>query len=343
MDNYDFKQEVEDQLLQLKYAHRVSKNQIALRCMFCGDSKKDPRKTRFYVYINHNDDSPILYNCFNCQASGILTPKVLRTFDINDLSLNSNLTTFNNSITKESKKSLNIKTGKMNFVTPLPKNTKSNVLKKKYIEDRLGIKLTLESIKKFKIIFSLKDFLEYNKIDEVTCKPNRAKRLNDDYVGFLNSSNEQIIYRDITGENKLRYDKYKILGESIYSKKFYTIPTSIDILSTKPVIINMAEGVFDILGVYYHIKHQNDNEIYVAVCDSDYTSVIKYFISTGLIGPNIIINIFSDNDHEPYFYKHMIDELSIWVGKINLFYNLKSKDYGVTSDQIETYQQTIIK
>ena len=76
-------------------------------------------------------------------------------------------------------------------------------------------------------------FLEYNKIDEVTCKPNRAKRLNDDYVGFLNSSNEQIIYRDITGANKLRYDKYKILGESIYSKKFYTIPTSIDILSTK--------------------------------------------------------------------------------------------------------------
>lgn len=338
MEIYDFKQEVEEKLLQLRYAHRVSKNQIALRCMFCGDSKKDPRKTRFYVYINHNDDSPMLYNCFNCQASGILTPKVLRTFDINDLSLNSELTTFNNTISKQVKKSLKVKLDRLDLKVPLPKNTKLNVMKKHYIEDRLGIKLTIDDLQRFKVIFSLEDFLKLNKIENVTCKPNRARRLNDDYVGFLSSGNEYIIYRDITGMNKLRYDKYRVIEDNIDPKKFYTIPTSIDIMSTEPIIINMAEGVFDILGVYYHVKKQNDNEIYVAICDSEYASVIKYFIGTGLIGPNIIINIFSDSDHEPYFYKHMIDELSIWVGKINLFYNSKSKDYGVTSEMIELYR-----
>lgn len=335
MDAYDFKLDVEERLLELQYAHRINKNQIALRCMFCGDSKKDPRKTRFYVQINADNDAPILYNCFNCGAYGILTPAVLRTFEINDLNLNSNLIAFNKSTLRKIKKTLNLKTDKLDVKVPLPKNIKSNVLKKKYIENRLGIKLTIEDIEKFKIIFSLEQFLDTNKINTVSGKPDRARLLNEDYVGFLNSSNDQIIYRDITDKNKKRYDKYKINPDILESRKFYTIPTTIDITTHKDVIINMAEGVFDILGVYYHVKHQNDNELYVAICDSEYTSVIKYFLGLGLIGDNIIINIYSDNDHPPYFYKHMIDELSIWVKSINLFYNEKSKDYGVHKDNIQ--------
>lgn len=336
METYDFKKYIESKLLATPHAQRINKNQIALRCKFCGDSRKDPRKTRFYVLLNLDSESPILYNCFNCGESGILTPSVLRTFEINDLQLNSSLTTFNKQSISKISKQLNIKDNSYNFYVPVPKNTQLNVIKKRYIENRLGITLSVNQLVKFKIVFSLEEFLIHNKIEEVNAKKDRANRLNNDYVGFLSARNEYIIYRDITGRNKLRYDKYSITENIENNRKFYIIPTSIDVMNTDTVYINMAEGVFDILGVYFHIKDQNEkNNIYIAICDSSYTNVVKYFLAQGLIGENIVVNIFSDSDHDLYFYKNMISELSPWVNKINIYYNEIGKDYGVKKENIK--------
>ena len=338
---YDFKKEVETKLLSLPHSHRISRNQIAMRCKFCGDSKKDPRKTRFYVLLNLDSDAPIVYNCFNCNESGILTPSVLRTFEINDLQLNSNLITFNKQSITKVNKHLNRKDNSYNFCVPIPKNTKLNILKKKYIEDRLGITLSLKQLLALKVIFSLEDFLVQNDIEEVNANKQRANRLNDEYVGFLSARNEYIIYRDITGKNKLRYDKYTIIENIENNRKFYVIPTKIDVMTTETIYINMAEGVFDILGVYFHVKNQKDkNNIYVAICDSSYANVIKYFIKLGLIGDNIIVNIYSDDDHDEYFYKNMINELSPWVKQINLYYNTLSKDFGVHKKDINVVKRT---
>jgi len=339
MNESEFKQFVEYKLLQLPFAHRINYNQIALRCQFCGDSKKDPRKTRFYVQTNVTNDKPILYNCFNCGESGILTPSVLRTFDINDLSLNSSLITFNKNIQKKFNKIYNIKDNKFNYKVPIGRDGTSDVIKKKYIEDRLGLSFTFEELQKLKVIFSLEQLLAINEIDKVTVNSSRANSLNDDYVGFLSVRNEFIIFRDITNNNKLRYDKYSIMPSIDNTRKFYTIPNKIDILTNEPIYINLAEGTFDILGVFYHIKNkQLHNQIYTAVCGSAYTSVIKYFISTGLVGDNIIINIFSDNDKDEYWYSKMVKEISPFVNSINIYYNTKSKDYGVHKDKIDLIQ-----
>jgi len=336
MTEYEFKQEVEQRLLQLPYAHRINQNQIALRCQFCGDSKKDPRKTRFYVQTNINNDKPILYNCFNCGESGILTPSVLRTFDINDLKLNSNLTTFNKNIQKKFNKIYNIKDNKFNYRVPLGRIGTSDEIKKKYIEDRLGLSFTFEELQRLKVIFSLEEFLKINHIDNVTVRAERANLLNDDYVGFLSVRNEFITFRDITNKNKMRYDKYTIVPNLEDTRKFYTIPNKIDILTNEPISINLAEGTFDILGVYYHIKNQNiKNQVYAAVCGSAYTSVVKYFLSLGLVGDNITINIFSDSDKDTYWYYRLIQELKPFVKEINIFYNTKEKDYGVHKDDID--------
>jgi len=335
LNTYDFKKEVETKLLSLPHSHRISKNQIALRCKFCGDSKKDPRKTRFYVLLNLDSESPIVYNCFNCGEAGILTPSVLRTFEINDLQLNSSLITFNKQSISSINKKLNRKDNSYNFSVPIPRNTNLNILKKKYIDDRLGLKLSIKQLVDLKVVFSLEEFLIHNKIDEVNAKKQRANRLNDDYVGFLSARNEYIIYRDITGKNKLRYDKYTIVENIENNRKFYVIPTSIDVMNNEPIYINLAEGVFDILGVYFHINNQNaKNNVYVAICDSSYANAIKYFLCHGLIGENVVINIFSDSDHDLYFYKNMMAELSPWVNKINIYYNSIGKDYGVPKDQI---------
>lgn len=336
MNEYEFKQEVEQRFLQLPYAHRINQNQIALRCQFCGDSKKDPRRTRFYVQTNINNDKPIFYNCFNCGENGILTPSVLRTFEINDLKLNSNLLIYNKNIQKNFNKMYNIKDNKFNYRVPIGRPNTTDEIKKKYIENRLGLSFTFEELQKLKVIFSLENLLRINNIDEVTVNASRANLLNNDYVGFLSVRNEFVVFRDITNKNKMRYDKYSINRNLDNSRKFYTIPNSIDIMSNDEININLAEGTFDILGVYYHIKNQKiKNQIYAAVCGSAYSSVIKYFLSLGLIGDNIIINIFSDADKDEYWYSKTIKELKPFVKDINIFYNTKFKDYGVPKEKID--------
>lgn len=342
MNEHDTKLDIVDKLLSLPYAHRVGPNQIALRCAFCGDSKRDPRKTRFYVQPNINSDVPMLYNCFNCGVSGIVTPQVLRTFEINDLSLNSNLLSLNKSINRRSSKSLKIKDNKLSIKVPIPLNTNRNKEKKLYIENRLGRKFTTQELVQLKTVFSLEQLLTLNHIGDITCKPEIANMINDDYVGFLTVDNGHVIYRDITNQHKLRYNKYSIVPTLDTSKKFYTIPNQLDIISSEPVYIHIAEGVFDILGVYYHIKNEEKkNHIYLASCDSSFLIALKYFIGKGFIGDNIHIELYSDNDHEPYFYHNLNKELKPWVGSIKLFYNSKEKDYGVPKSSIHLMKKTI--
>lgn len=341
IDN-EIKSKIREHLLELPLAHTVSFDQIALRCAFCGDSKKDPTKTRFYVKINPNNDEPMLYNCFNCGVSGILTPSVLRTFDINDLNMNSSLIGFNKQSTGKIKKQLGILDNKFNFKVPIPENTKLNHIKKRYINDRLGLNLSFRELMRLKAVFSLREFIIQNKIQELTVNDNRAILLDNDYVGFLSIRNEFIIYRDITNRNKLRYDKYSVMRNIDNTRKFYSIPTSIDIMSNEKVNINIAEGVFDILGVYYHIKDCNeDNNIYIAVMGSAYASVIKYFIQLGIFGDNVIVNIYSDKDKRPEFYRKIKQELGLWFGDIRLYYNDYEKDFGVPKDRIMVINKKI--
>lgn len=342
MNSYDTKLEIIDRLLSLPYAHRVGPNQIALRCAFCGDSKKDPRKTRFYVQPNINSDIPMLYNCFNCGVSGIVTPQVLKTFEINDLSLSSSLLSLNKSINRKSSKSLKTKDDILSIKVPIPLNTDRNKEKKMYIERRLGRNFTTDELVKLKTIFSLEQLLTLNRIDDVTCKPEMANILNDDYVGFLTVDNGHIIYRDITNKNKFRYNKYSIVPTLDTSRKFYTLPNQLDIVSSDPIYIHIAEGIFDILGVYYHIKNkERKNHIYIASCDSSFLLPLKYFIGKGFIGDNINIELYSDNDHEPYFFHNLYHELKPWVNSIKLFYNTKEKDFGVPKSSIHIMKKTI--
>lgn len=342
MTNFEVKLDIVDKLLSLPYSHRINNNQIALRCAFCGDSKKDPRKTRFYVQTNVNNDTPMLYNCFNCGVSGILTPQVLKTFEIYDLSLSSNLLSMNKSINKTFTKSMSMKDNRLNLKVPIPKKTPYNIKKKKYIEDRLGREFSIQELIDLKTIFSLEQLLSVNKINEVNCFPNRANRLNDDYIGFLTIDNGHIVYRDVTNSHKWRYDKYSIIQTLDTSKKFYTIPNKLDIVSNEPVYIHIAEGIFDILGVYYHILNQKQhNHIYIASCDSGFLTPLKYFIGKGFIGDNIHIELYSDNDHEPYFYSNLYKEIKPWVKSIDLFYNQKEKDYGIPKDRISLMKKKI--
>lgn len=332
----DLKYELLDRLNTIKGFYRVSSDQYNMRCPLCGDSKKDYNKKRFYIKINPNDDSPIVYCCHNCNSSGLLTSDVLRSMDIIDLSFSSKLTRYNKHAMKTLIKRVGVKYKKLNVKIPHPKATDINMAKKQYILDRLGLSLTAKELVDLKCVFSINDFIKINNIENVSLSKNRLYHIEKDYVGFLTANNEFISFRDITNSNKLRYDKYNIMPELINTVKMYSIPNSIDILSPEPMYINIAEGVFDILGVYFHLRNQTTkNNVYVAVCGSGFINVVKYYMKLGFVGSNIVYNIYSDSDHGLYFYNKVIELLKTWKCKVNIYYNNIGKDYGVPMDDIE--------
>lgn len=338
------KQNIINSLCRLPHAKQRGFDQYSVRCPFCGDSYKNEDSTHLYVKIDPNDDEmPMLFHCLRCDVGGVLTPSVLRTLEINDLNINSNLISYNKRATKLYNRKLGISNNKLNYLTPLPLDNNLTEEKKRYIENRLGVSMSIEEMVRLKIVFNLADFLKQNEIERITCKKERALVLQNDFVGFLSYKNEYINFRNIR-KSKERYYKYSVLRNLDNTGNFYSIPNKIDLFTNETIVINLAEGVFDILGIFYHLNKMNlTNNIYAAVCGCGFVNVLKYYLNLGLVGDNIIVNIFSDADRSPYFYRNLRDELEQWVGKINLYYNSIGKDYGVPKDKINLITKKIPK
>jgi hypothetical protein len=234
MNTREFKLNIRQKILQVQSARQVDNTELVMRCHICGDSKHDLNKARFYIKLNPDNDEPIVYNCFNCGASGILTPAILRTFKINDLQLNSNLLRYNKETMSKLNKSLGIINNNFDFTVPMPSQSEKTIKKLNYINNRLGVNLSIEEWVKLKVVFNLGDFLRSNYIDSLTVKKERAKELHEDYIGFLTAKNEFINFRDITGKHK-RYDKYSIYKNLDNTRKMYTIPNNINLLTSDKI------------------------------------------------------------------------------------------------------------
>jgi len=340
MNNLEMKNHLRNKLLQIQSAKQNGPKQILLRCPVCLDSQKDLSHGHFSVKIDMFNDEPVIFHCFRCDISGILTPTMLRSFKINDLQLNSGLLSYNKASLGTNNKSFTLYNNNLNLRVPTPSDNERTSLKQKYIEGRLGVKFTIEELVNLKVVFNLGEFLKFNGIDTLTTNKYKARLLHNDYVGFLTARNEFINFRDITGRNE-RYDKYNVYNNLDNTRKFYTIPNSIDLLTRDKITINIAEGVFDILGIYHHLyEKEHKNIIYTSVNGCGFVSVIKYFIQMGIFG-NVDVNIYSDKDKSPIFYKKLYYELKDWIHTINLFYNEIGKDYGVTKDKIKIIKRKI--
>jgi len=339
MDNYSFKLRIRNKLLSVHSSKSVNESQIVIRCPFCGDSVKNSTSAHFFIKIELKLNTPIIFHCFLCDISGVMTPSILRTFRINDLQINSKLLSYNKETIGKINKKLGIKNNIFDFKIPMSLLKELIKEKKYYIENRLGINITEEELIELKVVFNFGEFLRHNNIKTLTTNKEQASILHNNYVGFLSAKNEHIVFRDISGKYK-RYFKYSIYKNLDNTRKFYSIPNSIDLLLPKTITINIAEGVFDILGLYYNIfDKEKENTIYTAVCGCGFTNVLKFYIQSGIIG-NVDINIFSDKDKKPWFYKNLFEELNPFVNKIKLYYNSLGKDYGVKKNEINLIKRT---
>ena len=331
-----------DALRETELAKRINDYNVVVKCPICGEGHKKHDHGHCYIGLINNHP-PVVYHCFIGECSGIVTPEFLHSMDIFDSELDNILNIFNKSydkLSKESRKIYLIQKKKDNLVIPDILNYQNNINKLYYLQNRMKINFSLENCKNLRMVFSLYDFLEANNI-----KPNirRYKKrilniVDNDYIGFLANNNSHIVFRNTKNNDNLRYLKYEIFDEIPQGSIIYTIPnTKCDIFS-EDINLNIAEGTFDILGVYNSIYRGNKiNNIYAACCGSGYLNTIRYFIKMGFIG-NLNVNIYSDKDKDPAFYKKTYMNIKPWVKSINIFYNELSKDYGVPKDEIEVSQ-----
>lgn len=341
MDN-TIKQDILNMLMDIPYAKFDRRRQVTVRCPFCGDSVKNHTHAHFGIKIDLNKDEPILFHCFRCGISGVMTPQVMRMLGISDLATSSALTRYNNKAMKNYSKGFSIlDDSPVKIEMPKLVLNDRTLRKHEYLESRLGTKLDIHEMVDKKVVYSLLNLLKINEIDSLSVRPDYAITLQEDYVGFLSARNEFINFRDITNKNKYRYYIYNILGRLDNTRKFYIMPNKIDLFTDKTITINICEGVFDAFGIYHHLydKHE-ENMLYVAVCGAGYESVIKYLIKMG-ITCNVDINIYSDADRNPSFYKKMLEDIKPWINKINLYYNSIGKDYGVPKDGISLIKKKL--
>ena len=334
--NNDSLKQVFDALSETPLGKRMGDYSLSVICPICGEDGKHRDHSHCYVGLI-DGGPPLVYHCWINDCSGVVTPDFLHDMNIFDLELDNIVNIFNRSNGYNrlaDNKIYRVKKARKEIVIP---DFRADERKLDYMRKRLGVNFSYDNLKSLKVIGSLYDFLNINKLDLTKRYKKYGNVLDRDYVGFVSTQNDWVILRNTNpGNNMLRYVKYDVFDLLDKSNIIYTLPgTSNDIFADE-VELNVCEGTFDALGVFCHIKKYNrTNSIYAACCGSGYINTIRYFIRLGFVG-NLVVNIYSDSDKRPKFYKNMdlASKIRPWVKDIRLFYNERSKDYGVPGNYI---------
>lgn len=313
------------------------------RCPSCGDSAKNYNTGHLYIWIDPNTNTPVSFYCHKCPYRGIMTKEDLELFGFDSETLVEGLSNLNKNAKRIDKKNVSGKKEvRYNLTIPdIDIQNPKEMEKLQYVNNRLGLDLSPEEAKELKVITNFRKFIMDNKIEKITVSKVMARILHEKYVGFLTSRGSHILFRDITGAQELRWVKYNIFGEVSKegaSKNFYAVPSEVDVLSNEHIDINLAEGVMDILSVVYNIGYDRKTSLNFAVGGKYYSQMILSLINLGLVGDNITVNIFADNDKtydtSPSFYAERLRKFKPIFGEINVYYNRKSKDVGVPKGEI---------
>lgn len=340
-----YRQELATQLLSIPLAHPVSGDKaIAFRCPYCGDSKSDRFKTRFYVIMDFLENEVPYYKCHNggCEAKGIVTAELLKDLQLDNYTLLNRHNMHMSQLKKSVRKKLYSDGTKLDLRIPMPIMNDVTKHKLTYINNRLKISLTGRDLLKYKIVINLYDFLKYNNVKQLSREKYVTDGLDEAYFGFLSADNNYLVMRNTTQKitkTFKRYVNYSILESPDNARKFYIMPNNVDIMEDVELII--TEGVLDIIGVYNHVMNKDDhNKIYVAACGTGMEAVIRYILRMGFI--HLRISIYSDNDVKIKFYEELKEKLKDKVNcSLTVYYNRLSKDYGVPKEEIELYKTII--
>jgi hypothetical protein len=302
---------------------KISPIQYVIRCPICGDSQKDLRDAHCYLKASFDPNEPILYNCFKCNSGGRVTKYFLEKLNI---SLDG-LSDIDNQVFNR------ISTAKKPTVEIISGTPKMDSKQTRYIESRLGKGFSIEDYEKFKIIWNMDNVIPYITDSRVkSVLPN-----NMDGVSFL-SEDKSVVLTRFYDNDEPRWKKSKIFPSD--NKSVYTIKSTIDIFSKDIISVNIAEGVFDVLSIYKNFNN-GDNSIFIATLGSDYEAGLEYTIDHGIMGSNIRVNLYIDNNINEKQIKMQFKKYKWLFGEINIYKNIKAEDVGKKIDDIKLVEYRV--
>jgi hypothetical protein len=298
-----------ERLIETGIFQRVNSSQYRCNCPYCGDRKK-----HMYVFIKLTDDSPVLYNCFKCNASGIMNKTLLEYLGIEDINIPKQ--SFGKHIDMNSTAS-----AKMSMVTV---NEKCNIdCVCEYINNKVGHYPTLNELQYFQYVGDpvtyAMEYLGYKNKDTNIFKNRNWFRL----------TNGNIAGRWVNDNNDLSWLKFK--SNNVKGRGLYTIKLPFDLY--QPINVYITEGIMDVIGLYYNYK-KDDNCIYIATMGKHYENGIKHLVSMGIFGTSVNIKIFKDSDvkvSDIYIDKY----LRKLFNKIDIYQNTIGHDYGMLPNEID--------
>ncbi len=320
------KKEILDEILKQSPVHeKINDQQYRIRCPICGDSKKDPKDSHCYIKCSYNMSEPLLYNCFLCNSHGIIGRWFLYKLGIDE------------GVVKQVKESSYnkvkyIHNANVNVITGEPKMDSVQV---RYIEDRLGTGFTYEDYDRFKIIWNIRNIKQYvtdNNLLHVM--PN-----NRNTISFLSDDKTTMFTRTFfSSENDHQWRKLKFIPHNNYS--YYIIKTSIDLFSRSKIVVNIAEGIFDIISVYKNFN-DGENSVFIAALGSDYIGALDYIIMKGFVGKNIDIKVYIDQGINEELLEYRLSSYKWMFNNIYVYKNIIGKDVGERIEKIKLREKRI--
>lgn len=337
-DEKDIVAEIRDLILRNKKPSYQTTNhkEVHVRCPYCGDSRHDKSKARFYIEMK----PPFRFHCFKCETSGILNTQVLRDLGIfsNDLTVDiaeANKVLRKSGVTKTHSRRLR----NLWHEDPTTDAAKRSI---DYFSNRYGKAFDAAELqKKYKAVLDAYRFFEKNGI----YVPSASSFDFSNAIGFISSDSSHIIFRDIGGMQQRRYFNLSLVNdedELESTSKMYNISAGIDVMREKTRLV-IAEGIFDIIGAYEHFYKgtpEEENTIFVAACGKAYNAAIQHYIRLGFLDLNI--EIFSDGDVDLEFFRDLKKSSPYMKNsQIKVYYNGKydkmtgnCKDFGIPKDSI---------
>lgn len=320
----------------------AGKKELVLRCPYCGHTSSAGKK---HMYIGLSKDKPYMFNCFKCEAGGLVNRTFLNLLDIRDEELIQAIDIHNKEMRLSRGNSYSANHLREPQVAYDAFEVNYNLYPDKvaYINNRLGTNLSVSEMMNMKIIFDF-SFFKRQIMRYLGATESDFERIQRDYVGFLSVNNTSLSMRCIRQtDNKYRYLICKLDDRDIYNKAF-CIPSSIPYTSDR-IMVHIAEGQFDIISIYNNMTNRSTG-IYFAAAGNKYSAILKYILSKGIMYMDI--HLYFDNDSAGEIAKRQIEyfiknNIAFFRGsRVFAHVNQADKDYGVSIDKIQDFCIQII-
>jgi hypothetical protein len=301
-------QEVLKQKTGLAYFNN-SRDELICRCPKC---EIDSTSDHGHLYISV--DSPV-FNCFKCvDYHGIVTKL------FHDLNLNPREYLYEDIFSGEFKQRIEPFDIKKHKIPEI--NQERNILKKQYLQKRLGTDFKIENIPG--LVFNASEFIISNNPVVSESQKSMLPILDQNFIGFVCTRGSTVIFRNIYDNQSVKH--YKLfLGNPGYFKDFYGIESGVKKLDNTIVL---CEGIFDLLTAIKSpalLDIRKDSCYWAAILSKQY---FKSFLSVldycRLPYANLVI--LSDVDVEGKEYKYILQHPA--AKSVSVYLNNGKKDFG---------------